>query len=157
MSSWMSRQQRRQRIREMAKAPNLQAAMDKLDQNSQAFEEKAMKKIRQEIEPQVFKRAQGEAIVLVLAVLHLHYKHRGPWLENFLKEFVEFSDQMLWDGVQLQEILDMLKEETGVDFLEATKKLVESENQRRAERTMTMRYLRKERMQRERKLQNVSH
>ena len=73
----------------------------------------AWKKLKEEWTPEV----QGELLLYVMAYLHCERGFGRERLRRFLHEFNEFADTMRRDGTHAPQVVDLLKEECGLDVL----------------------------------------
>lgn len=82
----------------------------------------ALNENRNEIKELFVPELFGEAIQLVMAVLRFRYGFGEKRLAKFLHELNSFGDMMKRDGVDIPQLTDQIKEETGFDILKEFKK-----------------------------------
>ena len=139
-----ARKMRRTQAKLISKSKDVKAAIHENQRIADMAVEQCMDKWKNEESQKLIKMAQGNMVLCVLAFLHLEKHHTGAYLKKFTKELVAFSDQMQWDGVTARDIGEMLKEHTGFDFPKVVAECVEQEGDAKAQRSMTMRWMKKE-------------
>jgi hypothetical protein len=130
----LSRQQRRAKARALAKGKDIRAEVADMYHQATA---KAFDITAQEREA-ALKEMQsdtiGQMLVLIIAYMRIKKGHTGKWLVEFTKDFNEFCDDMMLDRVKVDDLFQMLQEETGVDFEKLLLEISATEEQRVANR-----------------------
>lgn len=130
----LSRQQRRAKARALAKGKDIRAEVADMyhQATAQAFDITAQE--REAALKEMQSDTIGQMLVLIIAYMRIKKGHTGKWLVEFTKDFNEFCDDMMLDRVKVDDLFQMLQEETGVDFEKLLLEISGSEEQRIAER-----------------------
>lgn len=111
----MSRQQRRARQRLLAKADNIEMAIANLDKNADEFGKKAYDKWVSETEPQIMQKAITKSFIWFLTFLRNKHGYGKVRMERFMRDFMEFCNDMEFYEVSAADMLDTLDDELGID------------------------------------------
>ena len=121
----ISRQQRRAMKRKLNKVTNEQAeaAILALREHSASRREAARgvapgiyEKLKREAEPIVAAQATADTLIMILGFLHIDKGHTGKYISKWLHDFNAFGDAVNNNGQGLQPILDILRDECGLDI-----------------------------------------
>ena len=126
----LSRQQRRAKARELAKGLNVRGEIAEMYQQAT---EKAFDVTAQEREAalkEVQANTIGQMLVLIISYMRIKKGHTGKWLTEFTHEFNEFCNDMMVNKVTTDDLFEMLKDETGVDFEKLFLKISDEEESR---------------------------
>jgi hypothetical protein len=131
-----TRQQRRAMARKLAKSSNVQAAINKLDANSEQFAKAATKEWIDIEKPKIIAEVQGQMFTLFLGYMKMKYGFGKDRLTKLAYGLNEFCDDMKMLKVPMQEVMDMIESETatrkvtGLDINKLYKEL-ENDSERR--------------------------
>lgn len=119
----MSRQQRRANQKKLAKSKDIQAAIERLDKNSEEFAKKAFERFEKEKMPQIQRAAMAKTLLWNMAYLRLKCGYGKKRMLNYLSEIAEFFNDMEFDSVKTEDLLKLLDEELGIDTTEEIEKI----------------------------------
>ena len=131
-----TRQQRMAMARKLAKSSNVQAAINKLDANSEQFAKAATKEWIDIEKLKIIAEVQGQMFTLFLDYMKMKYGFGKDRLTKLAYGLNEFCDDMKMLKVPMQEVMDMIESETatrkvtGLDINKLYKEL-ENDSERR--------------------------
>lgn len=125
-----TRQQRRKMARDLAKTGNVEAGLKAIEDRAVKATEGAIEELQQEHIERTKGEMQGQMFTLVLAYARIKRGFGKKRLLELASEFFEFCDDMMINRVQIQDLFDMIKDETGIDCDELYKRLDKSHIER---------------------------
>ena len=126
----LSRQQRRKMAREIAKAGNVADGLRVIEERAIQATDGAIEEFRKGEVERTKGEMQGQMFTLVLAYARIKRGFGKKRLLELASEFFEFCDDMMINRVQIQDLFDMIKDETGIDCDELYKRLDKSHIER---------------------------
>ena len=130
----LSRQQRRAQARALAKGTDIKSQVADMFHQATATAFDITAQEREEALRQNKADTVGQMLTLILAYMRIKKGHTGKWLKAFAADFNEFCNDMMLDRVKVEDLFDMLKEETGVDFEAYFLEIADKEEKRIARR-----------------------
>ena len=61
--------------------------------------------------------AMADMLIMVLAYMHIDKHHRGDYIRKWLHEFNEFGDAVNRSGEGIPALIDILRDECGLDVV----------------------------------------
>lgn len=111
----ISRQQRRAEVRQIAKSGEVDKVLDRVAANAELGIKLAMKKWEVEELPTIKSRIRGKTLLYTMAMLRIKYGYGKKRMTDFLNNMLEFDCDMAFDDVPVDDIVDMLNSELGID------------------------------------------
>lgn len=111
----ISRQQRRAKVRQIAKSGEVDKVLDRVAANAELGIKLAIKKWEVEELPTIKQRIRGKTLLYTMAMLRIKYGYGKKRMTDFLNNMLEFDYDMAFDDVPVDDIVDMLNSELGVD------------------------------------------
>lgn len=130
----LSRQQRRAKARALAKGKDIKAEVADMYHQAAAKAFDITAEEREAALKEMQSDTIGQMMVLIIAYMRIKKHHQGKWLVDFTKDFNEFCNDMMLDKVKVDDLFQMLKEETDVDFEKLFLKISDEEEERIAKR-----------------------
>ena len=141
----LTRQQKRALARELAKGNDVRGQVETVLHHATATafditaeERKAALKEKQD-------DTIGQMLVLIIAYMRMKRGHRGEWLCKFTRDFNEFCNDMMMEKASVDQLLNLLQEETGVDFQQLLLDISAEEKKRIEERQKVLQIAREKR------------
>ena len=110
-----TRQQRRRMARDLAKTGNIEQGLQAIEARAIQATDSAIDEIQREHIERTKGEMQGQMFTLVLAYVRIKRGFGKKRLLELAEEFFEFCDDMMINQVQIQDLFDMIKDETGID------------------------------------------
>lgn len=110
-----TRQQRRRMARDLAKTGNIEQGLQAIEQRAIQATDSAIDEIQREHIERTKGEMQGQMFTLVLAYARIKRGFGKKRLLELAEEFFVFCDDMMINQVQIQDLFDMIKDETGID------------------------------------------
>lgn len=110
-----TRQQRRRMARDLAKTGNIEQGLQAIEQRAIQATDSAIEDIQREHIERTKGEMQGQMFTLVLAYARIKRGFGKKRLLELAEDFFEFCDDMMINQVQIQDLFDMIKDETGID------------------------------------------
>lgn len=111
----ISRQQRRAKVRQIAKSGEVDKVLDRVAANAELGIKLAIKKWEVEELPTIKSRIRGKTLLYTMAMLRIKYGYGKKRMTDFLNNMLEFDYDMAFDDVPVDDIVDMLNSELGID------------------------------------------
>ena len=89
-----------------------QAAKDEVP----AITAQVTERIKRDWEPRIRAQACADTLIMVLAFEHIDRGHTGKWIAKWIHDFNEFGDAVNDSGEGMQALIDILKNECGLDI-----------------------------------------
>lgn len=139
MSSALAKQRKRLKRTGMTDA-QAEGIIKAINETSQAKRQEAMKEIAEKsyerLKKEYIPEIQGEIILYVLAYLRCECGYGAKRIKDFIHGFNAFADVMRMDGTHSTQIVQMLREECGVDIVHEFELCdIETERERRKMRS----------------------
>lgn len=119
----MSRQQRRANQRRLVKSKDVQAAIEKLDNNAEHFAKVAFEAFKAEEVPKIETAAITKFLLWNMAFLRLKCGYGKKRMLQYVDNLSEFCNDLEFDKVTMQELIELLDEELGINTVEEMQKI----------------------------------
>ena len=130
----MSRQQRRQMARQLAKTGDVQGSIKAMEARAHKVADETVDKLRKGAVEQAKADMQGQMFVLFMAWAHIEKGYGAKRLENMARSLNAFCNDMTLEGTKVDDLYNMMESETGIDITSLFKTLTEEERVRMAKR-----------------------
>lgn len=85
-------------------------------QAAKAVAPKIYERLKRELEPEIAARVTAETLIMILCFLHIDKGHTGKYLSKWLRDFNAFGDAVNENGQGLDPLIDILRNECGLDI-----------------------------------------
>lgn len=119
----LSRQQRRKMARELAKEGNVSDGLKTIEERAIKATDGAIEQWRKEEEERIKGEMQGQMFTLVLAYARIKRGFGKKRITRLAEEFFEFCDDMMINQTRIEDLFEVIREETKVDCDELYKRL----------------------------------
>jgi hypothetical protein len=130
----MSRQQRRQMARQLAKTGDVQGSIKAMEQRAHKVADETVDKLRKGAVEQAQADMQGQMFVLFLAWAHMYKGYGKKRLEDMARSLNAFCNDMTMESTTVDDLFSVIENDTGINIKALFKKLTEEERVRMAER-----------------------
>lgn len=130
----MSRQQRRQMARQLAKQGDVQESIKQLDARAHKVADETVAKLRKGAIEQAKADMQGQMFVLFMAWAHIEKGYGAKRLTDMARSLNAFCNDMTLENTTVDELFRMIEQETGLNIKKLFATLTEEERVRMAER-----------------------
>ena len=130
----MSRQQRRQMARQLAKTGDVQGSIKAMEQRAHKVADETVDKLRKGAVEQAKADMQGQMFVLFLAWAHMYKGYGKKRLEDMARSLNAFCNDMTMENTTVDDLFSVIESDTGINIKALFKKLTEEERVRMAER-----------------------
>ena len=130
----MSRQQRRQMARQLAKTGDVQGSIKAMEQRAHKVADETVDKLRKGAVEQAKADMQGQMFVLFLAWAHMYKGYGKKRLEDMARSLNAFCNDMSMESTTVDDLFSVIESDTGINIKKLFKKLTEEERVRMAER-----------------------
>lgn len=111
----LSRQQRRQMARRMAKSGDVKAAVARLENNSEKFSKQVYDQFMAEEEPKIRWHAIGMMYLMFMAYLRLGFKFGPKVWKRHAEGFGEFCGDMVIENADSDQLIKLLDDELHIN------------------------------------------
>jgi hypothetical protein len=130
----MSRQQRRQMARQLAKTGDVQGSIKAMEARAHKVADEAVDKLRKGAVEQAKADMQGQMFVLFLAWAHMYKGYGKKRLEDMARSLNAFCNDMTMENTTVDDLFSVIENDTRLNIKALFKKLTEEERVRMAER-----------------------
>lgn len=130
----MSRQQRRQMARQLAKTGDVQGSIKAMEQRAHKVADETVDKLRKGAVEQAKADMQGQMFVLFLAWAHMYKGYGKKRLEDMARSLNAFCNDMSMESTTVDDLFSVIESDTGINIKSLFKRLTEEERVRMAER-----------------------
>ena len=130
----MSRQQRRQMARQLAKTGDVQGSIKAMEQRAHKVADETVDKLRKGAVEQAKADMQGQMFVLFLAWAHMYKGYGKKRLEDMARSLNAFCNDMTMENTTVDDLFSVIESDTGINIKKLFKQLTEEERIRMAER-----------------------
>ena len=130
----MSRQQRRQMARQLAKTGDVQGSIKAMEARAHKVADETVDKLRKGAVEQAKADTQGQMFVLFLAWAHMYKGYGKKRLEDMARSLNAFCNDMTMENTTVDDLFSVIESDTGINIKALFKKLTEEERIRMAER-----------------------
>ena len=130
----MSRQQRRQMARQLAKTGDVQGSIKRMEARAHKVADETVDKLRKGAVEQAKADMQGQMFVLFLAWAHMYKGYGKKRLEDMARSLNAFCNDMSMESTTVDDLFSVIENDTGINIKDLFKKLTEEERVRMAER-----------------------
>jgi hypothetical protein len=130
----MSRQQRRQMARQLAKTGDVQGSIKAMEARAHKVADETVDKLRKGAVEQAKADMQGQMFVLFLAWAHMYKGYGKKRLEDMARSLNAFCNDMSMESTTVDDLFSVIENDTGINIKALFKKLTEEERVRMAER-----------------------
>ena len=130
----MSRQQRRQMARQLAKTGDVQGSIKAMEQRAHKVADETVDKLRKGAVEQAKADMQGQMFVLFLAWAHMYKGYGAKRLEDMARSLNAFCNDMTMENTTVDDLFSVIESDTGINITKLFKQLTEEERIRMAER-----------------------
>ena len=130
----MSRQQRRQMARQLAKTGDVQGSIKAMEQRAHKVADETVDKLRKGAVEQAKADMQGQMFVLFLAWAHMYKGYGRKRLEDMARSLNAFCNDMTLENTTVDDLFSVIESDTGINIKKLFKQLTEEERIRMAER-----------------------
>ena len=130
----MSRQQRRQMARQLAKTGDVQGSIKAMEQRAHKVADETVNKLRKGAVEQAKADMQGQMFVLFLAWAHMYKGYGKKRLEDMARSLNAFCNDMTMENTTVDDLFSVIESDTGINIKKLFKQLTEEERIRMAER-----------------------
>ena len=130
----MSRQQRRQMARQLAKTGDVQGSIKRMEQRAHKVADETVDKLRKGAVEQAKADMQGQMFVLFLAWAHMYKGYGKKRLEDMARSLNAFCNDMSMESTTVDDLFSVIEGDTGINIKALFKRLTEEERIRMAER-----------------------
>ena len=130
----MSRQQRRQMARQLAKTGDVQGSIKAMEQRAHKVADETVDKLRKGAVEQAKADMQGQMFVLFLAWAHMYKGYGAKRLEDMARSLNAFCNDMTMENTTVDDLFSVIESDTGINIKKLFKQLTEEERIRMAER-----------------------
>ena len=130
----MSRQQRRQMARQLAKTGDVQGSIKAMEQRAHKVADETVNKLRKGAVEQAKADMQGQMFVLFLAWAHMYKGYGKKRLEDMARSLNAFCNDMSMESTTVDDLFSVIESDTGINIKKLFKQLTEEERIRMAER-----------------------
>ena len=130
----MSRQQRRQMARQLAKTGDVQGSIKAMEQRAHKVADETVDKLRKGAVEQAKADMQGQMFVLFLAWAHMYKGYGKKRLEDMARSLNAFCNDMTLENTTVDDLFSVIESDTGINIKKLFKQLTEEERIRMAER-----------------------
>lgn len=130
----MSRQQRRQIARQLAKTGDVQGSIKAMEQRAHKVADETVDKLRKGAVEQAKADMQGQMFVLFMAWAHMYKGYGKKRLEDMARSLNAFCNDMTLENTTVDDLFSVIESDTGINIKKLFKQLTEEERIRMAER-----------------------
>ena len=130
----MSRQQRRQMARQLAKTGDVQGSIKAMEARAHKVADETVDKLRKGAVEQAKADMQGQMFVLFLAWAHMYKGYGKKRLEDMARSLNAFCNDMSMESTTVDDLFSVIESDTGINIKKLFKQLTEEERIRMAER-----------------------
>jgi hypothetical protein len=130
----MSRQQRRQMARQLAKTGDVQGSIKAMEARAHKVADETVDKLRKGAVEQAQADMQGQMFVLFLAWAHMYKGYGKKRLEDMARSLNAFCNDMTMENTTVDDLFSVIESDTGINIKDLFKRLTEEERIRMAER-----------------------
>lgn len=130
----MSRQQRRQMARQLAKTGDVQGSIKAMEARAHKVADETVDKLRKGAVEQAKADMQGQMFVLFLAWAHMYKGYGRKRLEDMARSLNAFCNDMTMENTTVDDLFSVIESDTGINIKKLFKQLTEEERIRMAER-----------------------
>lgn len=130
----MSRQQRRQMARQLAKTGDVQGSIKAMEARAHKVADETVDKLRKGAVEQAKADMQGQMFVLFLAWAHMYKGYGKKRLEDMARSLNAFCNDMTLENTTVDDLFSVIESDTGINIKKLFKQLTEEERIRMAER-----------------------
>ena len=130
----MSRQQRRQMARQLAKTGDVQGSIKAMEARAHKVADETVDKLRKGAVEQAKADMQGQMFVLFLAWAHIYKGYGKKRLEDMARSLNAFCNDMTMENTTVDDLFSVIESDTGINIKALFKKLTEEERIRMAQR-----------------------
>lgn len=130
----MSRQQRRQMARQLAKTGDVQESIKRMEESAHEVADGVVDKLRKGAVEQAKAGMQEQMFVLFMAWAHVNLGFGKKRLTDLARSLNQFCNDMALENAKVDDLYDMIERETGLKSTELFKELSAEEDKRMAER-----------------------
>lgn len=130
----MSRQQRRQMARQLAKTGDVQESIRAMEKRAHRVADETVDKLRKGAVEQAKADMQGQMFVLFMAWAHMYKGYGKKRLEDMARSLNAFCNDMTMENTTVDDLFSVIESDTGINIKKLFKQLTEEERIRMAER-----------------------
>ena len=130
----MSRQQRRQMARQLAKTGDVQGSIKAMEARAHKVADETVDKLRKGAVEQAKADMQGQMFVLFMAWAHIEKGYGAKRLENMARSLNAFCNDMTLENTTVDDLFGVIEGETGLNIKKLFKQLTDEERIRMAKR-----------------------
>lgn len=130
----MSRQQRRQMARQLAKTGDVQESIRAMEKRAHRIADETVDKLRKGAVEQAKADMQGQMFVLFMAWAHMYKGYGKKRLEDMARSLNAFCNDMTMENTTVDDLFSVIESDTGINIKALFKRLTEDERIRMAER-----------------------
>ena len=130
----MSRQQRRQMARQLAKTGDVQRSIKAMEARAHKVADETVDKLRKGAVEQAKADMQGQMFVLFMAWAHMYKGYGKKRLEDMARSLNAFCNDMTLENTTVDDLFSVIESDTGINIKKLFKQLTEEERIRMAER-----------------------
>ena len=130
----MSRQQRRQMARQLAKTGDVQGSIRAMEKRAHKVADETVDKLRKGAVEQAKADMQGQMFVLFMAWAHMYKGYGKKRLEDMARSLNAFCNDMTLENTTVDDLFSVIESDTGINIKKLFKQLTEEERIRMAER-----------------------